>query len=223
MQTELDSIDYVSDPRDRARLLCNPLLMMPHHGVLPPLPLGRRRYVAAADGLYIQARNHALSVTLKFADTPALPYGPLQESVHMVGGPLPLALYRQIEDCALAQSPAEWAALVHWEPLESQYQLTIPETIECSGTHIRYRTDQIRSEYLVLNLHTHGTLPAYFSTTDDASDQLGVYFACVLGRCHSRETLECRSRIVVDGFHYPLVWHPWEESIVPASEPANQE
>jgi hypothetical protein len=37
-----------------------------------------------------------------------------------------------------------------------------------------------------------------------------VYFATVFGRCSSKESLTALTRLVIDGFHYPLDWHPWK-------------
>jgi len=44
-----------ADPRDRALLGATPTVMMPRFGELDELEPGRRRFIAARDGLYMPA------------------------------------------------------------------------------------------------------------------------------------------------------------------------
>jgi PRTRC genetic system protein A len=201
--------DYVTHARDRARLFVNPMLVMPFEGPLPPLPIGHRRYVAAADGIYLQSCNRALAVTLRFAATPALPFGRLHEEVRMAGGPVPQSLLDQMQQAALAHHPSEWAALVHWDEANQHYVLTTPTAVGKSSSHITYSTEALDIERLVLNVHSHGPWPARFSAQDDLSDQHGLYFASVFGHCESEDSLTVTTRIVADGYHHPIPWHPW--------------
>lgn len=200
------------DRRDAILFSQTPLVPMPRFGTLPALEIGRRRYVAAADGLYLQARSRALSITCRLAEA-ATPFGPLEPCIQLAGGLIPRAIFSEIVRHALAHSPNEWACLIHWSPDACRYEFSIPEVINCSRGHITYRTDMIDQDLLVLDLHTHGRLPAFFSQADDQSDERhGCYFASVLGRCDSEGSLEATSRLVVDGTFISLPWHPWEDA-----------
>lgn len=205
-----DVLSYLTHSRDRVLFSQTPMLMMPSYGTLPPLALGRRRYIAAADGVYLQARQRALDVTLRLACVD-LPFGPLREHVELSGGLIPRALYDEMAAHALAQAPKEWAGLVHWDDLEQRYVLTLPSVVDVSNARIRYRSDAIDHERLVLDIHSHGYLPAGFSALDDTSDECGIHFACVLGLCLSAQTMVAITRLVVDGQFFDLDWHPWEE------------
>lgn len=198
------------DPRDAILFSQTPLLPMPRFGTLPPLEVGRRRYIVAADGLYLQARSRAMFVTCRLAEA-ITPFGELQPRIDLVDGLIPHALFAQVVRHALTHSPNEGACLIHWNPDTRGYELTIPEIVDCGQGHITYRTGMIDQDLLVLDVHTHGRYPAFFSSVDDQSDERhGCYFASVLGRCDSELTLEATSRLVVDGAFIDLPWHPWE-------------
>lgn len=205
-------LDYLTDPRDRALLLQKPILMMPRFGELPPLAIGERRFIAACDGLYLQARSRTLCVAVKYAATPPLPFGALEEEIAMIGGPIPRRLYLEIERRAIAHSPLEWAGVIEWNERAACYELHEPTALERSRARITYRTGGLQEDCLVADVHSHGRFDACFSPTDDESDIFGIYFASVLGRCESADTIVVTMRFVVDGFHYPLPWHPWEDS-----------
>jgi PRTRC genetic system protein A len=209
MATNLPSLDGLSDPRDRLLFSHTPLLMMPKFGTLVDLPIGRRRYVGAEDGIYLQARHRALALTLPLPE-PKLPFGTLASCVHLPGGLIPRALFRDIQRRAIACAPKEWAGLVHWDDTACCYRLTEPPVTRRSTNCVSWKADVIDYERLVLDVHSHGWGADFFSPKDDQSDLFGFYFACVLGNCRSAETMTAQTRLVVDGQYFNLDWHPWE-------------
>jgi PRTRC genetic system protein A len=198
----------ITDPRDRILLSQAPPLPMPVFGTLPPTPVGRRRYVLASDGLYVQARHHGLDVTVKLKDE-TLPYGPLRAVLQLTGGLIPFDLFREIERLAVAASPLEWAGVVHWDERQARYRLTTPRVIARSCGEIEYATEDIDFERVVLIVHSHGLLPAFFSAQDDASDAAGVYFASVLGHCRAVNATTSCTRLVIEGRTFPVARPPW--------------
>lgn len=204
------ALDHLSDRRDQLLFAQTPLYPMPRFGELPLLDLRRRRYIAAADGVYVQARHCALDLTLRLAEA-RLPYGSLKECVHLPGGPIPRALYEDIKQRVLEHSPKEWAGLVHWDESAQRYSLAVPPTLSRSVSHIGYDRRVIDYSRLVLDVHSHGEHAAFFSSTDDRSDEFGFYFSSVFGHCGSTETLTVCTRLVIDGHFFDLSWHPWEE------------
>jgi PRTRC genetic system protein A len=208
--------DCILDPAQRIVLAQTPLIPMPTEGGLAPLDCGRRRYIGTRDGTFIQCRNEVLAVTLRMDRGPLRPFGELQESVELKYGPIPFALFEQMRARAIAAAPSEWAGLVHWHRERECYVLTEPETELASPDEIHFYTRELDPDWLVLNVHSHGFDAAYFSDKDDASDNLGVYFAAVLGHCVTPATLTVDARLVVEDFHYPITWRPWA---LPADEP----
>jgi len=199
------------DTRDHVLLGQNPTLMMPRFGDLPELRVGQRRYVMAQDGLYVQSKSSVMCVTVRIVETPPMPYGPLSPSVTMIGGLVPLELVNQFKNIAREVSPTETAAFIVWNKQRYEYVLLSREVVSASAGHISYLVDDIDRDSIVCNWHSHGTMNAYFSTTDDASDIDGLYFASVFGQCSQGQTMEIVSRLVIDGLHIPLKWHPWND------------
>lgn len=206
VQKLYDSLSHA----DAVLLGQTPAVMMPRYSALPELALGHRRYVVASDGLYVQARTEALRLTIRReAFRKPLPYGELKESVEMTGGLIPGEIYRELCQRAVAAFPLEWAAFVILD--QGHYRIAEPAyVISSSVGHISYRLDGIDESKVVLDVHSHGRFEAFFSDTDDESDADGIRFASVFGRCGSVETITSVSRLVIDGEHYPLNWHPWE-------------
>lgn len=188
-------------PRDLAIQASLPILPVPHDGELPPLPLGQRRLLLAADGLYLEVSAPAMAATLRLAEA-ALPYGPLKQRLVLPHGPLPAAHLRGLAERAKATPQQEVAGAVVWAAGQG-YQLVDPEVISASAGHISYR-DTLDDAGLVLDLHSHATGPAYFSSTDDASDRArpGPYLAMVLGRCDG--PMELALRFVSAPFLVPI-------------------
>jgi PRTRC genetic system protein A len=202
-------LGYLSDPRDRALCSLTPTLMAPRFGVLDAPPIGQHRYIIGSNGLFLQARTHALDVCVKVADTGPLPYGTVEPYVRMARAPLPRQMFESMRDKAVAACPNEWAGVVVFDPALDGYRLVEPEVQSVSAGHISYSTDSYDDEHLVLDIHSHGTGGAFFSRTDDDSDRGGIYLAAVLGRCAERDTVTVKTRIVVNGQYFEVPWTVW--------------
>lgn len=202
----------MSDPRDLAIQSLTPTLMAPRFGALDAPETGLHRYILGANGLYIQAHSRALQLCIKVSDTPPLPYGEVREYVRMANGLLPQALYRQMKEKAVNACPKEWAGVVVFDRDTAAYRLVEPEVCSASAGHVTYSMGNFALEDVVLDIHSHATGAAYFSTTDDRSDQQGIYLATVLGECGHPDTISTTTRIVINGQFFPVPWTPWSES-----------
>lgn len=198
----------LKDPRDLAFFSAVPMLVAPRFGALDPVSVGRHRFVAATDGIYLQARTQGLDVCLHVGETVRLPYGTLREYVHLNGGPIPASLVNDMKSRAVAAVPQEWAGVILYHP-NSGYQLVEPTVTEVSRHRVGYKTASYEDEYPVLDVHSHGRGNAFFSRDDDESDQYGIYLAVVLGHCDSNDTITARCRVVVHGIFYNVDWVPW--------------
>lgn len=209
----MSDLQYLSDPRDQALCGLTPTIMAPRYGDLPSPLHGVHRYIIAANGLFLQAHTRALEVCIKVADTPALPYGPMNEYVRMARGKVPYSLYEQMCTRATKTSPQEWAGVVVFDPSTNEYRLTEP-TVESAGPgHVTYRTGDYDDDCLLLDVHSHGIGVPYFSATDDLSDQRGIYISTVLGHCQTIGSITSVSRVVVNGQFFPVSWVPWEKPV----------
>lgn len=203
--------EYLS-ARDACLLATTPSVMMPRFGMLPELAVNGRRYIAAQDGWYLEARSVALHVCVRVAASPhPMPYGACAERVDLPFGLLPSSFIDTLRRPAMKASPNEWAAAVIADPAIAGYRLVTPEVESVSAGHIHYRLPDAYSDSLFLDIHSHGNGEAFFSAVDDASDVHGVYIASVLGHCDSATTMTSMSRLVIDGAHFDLDWNPWDD------------
>jgi PRTRC genetic system protein A len=186
-----------------------PTLMVPRFEPLSPCETHKTRLLMANDGLYIETvQPWGRIVSNLWQSHPrTLPYGKVQEYDSFA------AIFarpdvRQIlsgvvreEAARYADSDLEWASWVIWSREGGfRYQeLSLQET-----TVSRVRLDRYQladGEHLVVDIHSHGRLPPFFSPIDDKDDAGGVKISVVLGSYDA----ECRRfayrvRYCVEGF-----------------------
>lgn len=177
-------------PLDLAAAVAAPLRASLHAGN-PDVVTGRKDYVAAADGLYVRARTPALNVSTRIA-TATLPYAGISEYIVPANGPVPTALLREFADMAVADKEREIAAVIVAD--NTGYRLIRVDGDDRSAGHVTYDDTGVDDDALVIDLHSHGRLPAYFSGQDDRSDlsRRGPYLAMVVGQCDRTPTFACR-------------------------------
>lgn len=187
---------------DQAIQMATPLVAQPHHGTLPPLAVGAKRVVATSSGLQMQARTHVLDLSLGISSIP-LPYGLGRERLELPAGPVPKALLKEFIQRAREAGKREIAAAVVLG--QDGYKLEWPKVESSSGSHVRYDDSGIKDDLLLIDLHSHGEHPAYFSEQDNASDmsRRGPYIAMVVGRCNTDQP-EIAARVVLPPYMIPL-------------------
>ena len=110
----------------------------------------------------------------------AMPFGELNEVLEVTQR-IPRDLLATFQAQALSAFPNETAAWVVWNEM-SGYRLTPVAESEASVGHVRFdRPILDDGEHLVLDLHSHGALPAFFSATDDEDDLGEIKLAAVVG------------------------------------------
>jgi len=197
--------DYLDDPRDRVVLGETPALMQPLFGKsLPPPESGKHRFVCGHDGLYIEAQNEVIGARIRVSESSIkLPYGAVnQTGIHLKQGRIPKWILDGMVDKAKQHSPKEWAGLVVWDTNQERYSLYEPTVITAGVGHISYQNVLPDELVLVMDVHSHGNLPAFFSGTDNRSDRAGFYIAGVIGSC-LLEAPMMASRLVINGQFLP--------------------
>jgi PRTRC genetic system protein A len=197
-------INYLTDRRDQIVFGETPTLMQPLYGEALQKPeTGKHRFVIASDGVYVEAVNQVLDVRLPVAKSGIkLPYGQIGAvGICLVNGKIPKRILQDICEKTFLCGEYEWAGLVVWDKIRKEYALFEPEVISFSAGHISYLNVLPDKYNLVMDLHSHGTVPAFFSKTDDQSDIGGFYIAGVVGNCDSGEPTFA-TRIVVNGHFF---------------------
>lgn len=180
----------MTDPRDALLQRHAPLVLVPRYGPFSPLDTHGHRYLAAGDGLWLELRRPWVYLRQPIAASEIpLPYGP-------VGAVLRFEwerweLERLIDKFILAAEralPNECAAWGVWSATSERLEyLHLDPTDATPGSVTFERPPLSPHEHLAVDLHSHGALPAGFSSVDDADDAGEVKLAVVIGELGARE------------------------------------
>lgn len=164
-----------------------PTVVMPREGSIAPPTKTGTRYVVARDGLWREVTLPWVTVMHKIAHSDfALPYGAAFEQVVIKCDPIPGHLRSKFVQDAKASMPNEMAAAVIWNSNDRGWRYEMRENTAATPAHIDYREVQLgEGEFLVLDLHSHGTFGAFFSQEDDRDDKGSMKFSGVIGNLNS--------------------------------------
>lgn len=168
-----------------------PLVPMSHADDLSDLPVGEKRLLCGANGLYVEARSPALHVVAQVAQSET-PYGKVRKFIRPTSA-IPGVLIQQFILYAQHHAGIEVAAVIHDSPRGANLSLLTPRSNDVG--HVAYDDAAVDDDNLLVDLHSHGRLDAYFSAQDNASDmsRRGPYLAIVVGNCdQSRPSVAVR-------------------------------
>lgn len=183
------------------------------HTGLEGLPGLAYSYTVALNGVFIQAQGPLLSVTVRVAPGLIRGLAPLDEEIKLHYGLVPSSLmdlallgFRSIKTTEL------YLAIV-WDETgpggAGHYALRRPFQ-EATPASVRY----LPAPKTVVDMHSHGDLAAFFSSTDDADEQ-GLKLYIVAGKVH-QGPVELNMRVGVYGYFAPLTWPEVFDSTPPA-------
>lgn len=130
-------------------------------------------YVLADNGLFVEAENPLLRVSVLIADAEVRGLRPKEEGVELVKGKIPRYLFNLALSVLFIDRYRERYLAVTWD---NGYHIrdTSEETSECS---VKYGN----LPSTVMDIHSHGSMRAHFSLTDDQDEQ-GLRLSMVVGR-----------------------------------------
>ncbi len=195
-----------------------PTIMVPGYEDLMPCRLHQTRLLMARGGLYIDASQPfgRFRRCLWSADRD-LPYGEVEEIDDFTGilvNPLVTAIFESSvlpQAAAYADNNHEWAGWIVWNKEEGYSYM--PLDFEASPVSVLISERPLLSEdtHLVIDVHSHGAMKAFFSSTDDRDDSGGVRLSVVLGsycKDEGRRNFLYKCRAVVEGFFFSLEVDP---------------
>lgn len=166
-----------------------PAVMVPRFAALSPLERSGERLLIAENGVFLEIARPWLRVVRRlgaFQHRTAIPYGKANDDTVLHCGRVPADLIRRFADMARAAHPKETGAWIVWNTGTGAFRLEPVTILEHSASHLRYeRPSMANDDVLVVDCHSHGQAPAFFSATDDEDDRHDVKFAFVLGNCAS--------------------------------------
>lgn len=199
----------MTDPLDRVLQSACPTVAMPRFGSLPPLA-GGQRLVLGANGVFVQLVTPWLDCCLRAGSLEPgvrVPYGSLEEHIRVAFGAVPTSLVNEFLTVARASLPFEVAAGIVYNRSDKTLTLRVHGSDVASRTAVQYRIAALAAgELLVVDLHSHGALPALWSAVDDADDQ-GIRICAVLGNV-DRDIPSARYRLALNGMFRTLAG-PW--------------
>lgn len=137
------------------------------------------RYVVGSDGVYLVRSNNVGTFIAKTDSVSGACKVRNQVQLHMPHR-VPHELFQQIVAFFMAvysEHKSEAAAQIFWDEEHEEYFVYIPKQ-EVTGATCKYYNDQqLMDNYpLVVDIHSHGSMSAFFSSTDDKDDKdLRVY------------------------------------------------
>ncbi|MWL91394.1 PRTRC system protein A [Cupriavidus sp. SW-Y-13] len=174
-------------PADNALQQSFPSVMVPRFGQLDAMVKHGERLLIASNGVFLEIARPWLRVVRQlgvFSHPTAIPYGEAAEATQLHCGRVPSELIGEFATMARAAYPKETGAWIVWNAVTGIFRLIPLGIIEHSAGHLKYERPALADDdVLVVDCHSHGSHPAFFSPTDDADDCHDVKFAFVLGNC----------------------------------------
>lgn len=190
------------DSRDVALQSVMPTVMVPRYSELEELDTPGNRLLMATNGVWLEVCRAWLYVRTRVALPPFIPvpYGLVREEMRFVFGKLPKAMVAQFIEQARIRSPNECAAWVVWNQRTDEWRLMMLEETSVGPGHVNVNLPTLEEdEHMVLDMHSHGLLDAFFSSTDNHDDGRGeVKIAGVIGSLDKPE-VTTSFRLCVNG------------------------
>ncbi len=195
------------DSRDVANQFVMPTVMVPSYSELEELDTPGNRLLMASNGVWLEVCRAWLYVREQVALPPRIPvpYGLVRKELRFGFGKLPTAMVTQFIEVARIRSPNECAAWVVWNQRTNEWKLLMLEERSVGPAHVEVDRPTLgEDEHMVLDLHSHGLLDAFFSGTDNYDDGRGeVKIAGVIGNLDQPE-VTASFRLCANGVFVPL-------------------
>lgn len=185
------------DPRDTILQNLCPTVMVPRFSPLAPLHGPGHRFLAAADGLWLEVQRPWLKLVWPLCSQTdvKMPYGKLQQTIEFAFDRVPEYFIRRFIDDAKEEHPNECGAWLVWNDQTNQleYRKLRSTSATCASLEVSC-PPLLHHEHLAVDLHSHGgDLPAFFSPEDNRDDVGEVKVSVVIGNVYSHEiTIEMR-------------------------------
>ncbi len=133
-------------------------------------------YIIAGNGLFVRGRGPLLEATVCIAAAGVRGLSPAEEKIALPMGAIPRQLYDLAISALYVNSEQERYLAITWE---GEYRLRLPPQ-EGSVGSVKYE----RLPGSVVDIHSHGTMEAFFSWKDDHDEQ-GLRLYMVAGKLHT--------------------------------------
>lgn len=193
-------------PLDRVLQNTTPTVMVPLHGRLAPMQEPGHRFLAAQNGLWLEVLRAWCHIIwpLSTQTIVAMPYGSLEKYMQLVFQKIPQELIALFIEDARKTAPVETAAWITWDQNTNLMAYQRLEPLSADRNEIKFNRPALpEGVHLVVDLHSHGDAPAFFSPKDNKDDRGEVKIAGVVGNCRE-QTVSMEWRFCINGLFVPL-------------------
>jgi PRTRC genetic system protein A len=191
------------NPIDTVLQSVTPTVMVPRHEPFQPLRTNGHRFLVASDGLWLEAKRPWLYLCWRLSEqtTVAMPYGTLQQT--LVVQPVQSDLMDEFIAMAKNAYPLECAAWVVWDENSGGQELVPMVPTVATVASVQFERPRLKDgQHLLVDLHSHGGLGAFFSSEDNRDDRGEFKLAGVLGKVNG--LVEAKFRLCANGLYVPL-------------------
>ena len=152
-------------------------------------------YILGSNGIFIEAESPLLAARVPVAECEIRGLAPIKPRVSLTYGSIPQRFFDLALDTFLADPENEHYAAVTGS---AGYHFYVPVQ-DRSGAGVVYEV----GESVVLDLHSHGHMGAFFSGQDDKDEQ-GLKLSAVVGKLNATPVVKLR--VGVYGYFKSLEW-----------------
>jgi len=153
-------------------------------------------YVLAGNGVFVEAEGKLLGARVLVAPAEVRGLPSLQPRLVLRHGRIPGTLFDLAVGLMVQQPRQEIYIGIYWSGEE--YRLWLPNQ-EQGSAHVQYE----RRDGLILDIHSHCGMAAYFSGTDN-KDETGLQAYAVVGNLPNYPSVTMRYGVY--GYHQPIRW-----------------
>ncbi|MGF6267392.1 PRTRC genetic system protein A [Paraburkholderia youngii] len=179
-----------------------PTVMVPRNEAVTEMQTAGERLLIAENGVFLEVRRPWLSLVRQISEfnvRTAIPYGRVTSSTRLLCETIPADLVGAFAEMARKAHPMETGAWIVWSPSTQAFRLAPVGIVTHTGGSLKYQPPALAGdEVLVMDCHSHGRHPAYFSSTDNDDDRHDVKMALVIGNC-DRSTPSIAVRLCAKG------------------------
>lgn len=184
-----------------------PTIMVPRFEDLPPLTENGHRFLVAQDGLWLEVKRPWLHLVWPVAEKcyqVAMPYGALQPAITFEFDSLPRDLIDSFIDDARRALPNEYAAWIIWNSETGKFSYCPLAANSAGPAHLKLDRPVLgEHEHLVVDIHSHANMNAFFSGEDNRDDAGEVKLSIVVGRLGSNQQISSKIRLCANGVIIP--------------------
>jgi PRTRC genetic system protein A len=171
-------------------------------------------YILAANGLFIEASNPMLAARVPVSECEVRGLAPMKTKITLTYGSIPQHFFDLALDTFLAAPDRERYVAV---TAAAGYDFYVPVQDEGEASVVYEVGDSV-----ILDIHSHAHMPAFFSRQTDDKDETGLKLYAVVGRLNATPVVKLR--VGVYGYFHSLAWRDvFDGSLTRAVESEEEE